>query len=193
MAVSKNSKFETHILKNLDKIQDWVSRGASQKEISKKLHVSLQSFSLYLQRGRNGEEPYTLLSECYSRASVEPDDKVEAALYKSATGFKETVQKAFKVRKASFDSQTGRKVAEWEEIIQGEDEIYVQPNVLAQQFWLANRRRDKWSYKPSEESTETDFSGIVEIPAVQDQESEVGKEPQTDSAPNRNGNAEASA
>ena len=161
------NKYETHVKPYLEKIKTWVEQGAGQEEIARNLHIAESTFALYLRRGRDGEEPYSELSALYAQACEEPDNNVEAALYKLACGYAEVVDKTFKVKISKFDPHTGRKISEKEELVSGKDVVYVPANVEAQKFWLANRRRDKWALKPEAESDiVTDNQGVIMMPEV---------------------------
>lgn len=161
------SKYESHVAPFLDKIARWAENGASQAEIAKKLNLAVSTFKLYLSKGEKGEEPYTDLSDCLTQANEVPDDTVEASLYKSATGYNAMVQKTFKIKEVIYDEETGRKIKEAERLVTGFDEVHVPANVTAQMFWLANRRPDRWRYKPEPESSDGDGgTGVVELPQV---------------------------
>ncbi len=171
--MARQSKYELNVKPHLEKIAIWISKGASQEEIAKKLKITKSTLSLYLKKGRAGQEPYSELSDCYARACEEPDDNVEAALYKSALGYTVDLQKTFKIKKSEFDPVTGRKIAEYEELVTGIDQTHVPANVEAQKFWLANRRKEKWSYKPEtvpDGDDEGNGSGIIMIPEVMQHE-----------------------
>jgi hypothetical protein len=95
------------------------------------------------------------------------DEAVEAALYKLATGYNATIVKHYKLKRVEYDPDTGRKIAEVEELKAVNDEVHVSANATAQQFWLANRRPDKWKYKPEEkDGGESGGSGVILIPEV---------------------------
>lgn len=162
------SKYETHVEPYLDKIEEWVRKGASQDEIAKKLQITKSTLALYLKKGREGKEPYSVLSDCFAQACEEPDDNVEAALYKSAIGYNVTVMKAFKVKVVEVDPVSGKKIREYEKIVQSPDEVHVPASTDAQKFWLANRRKSVWSYKPEgpgKEDGEED-RGVIMMPTV---------------------------
>lgn len=161
------SKYETNIEPYIDKIAEWAMKGATAKEIAKKLSVSDATFFKYLALGRKGEEPFKEFAEAFTRACEVPDDEVEASLYKLACGYTVSLEKTFKVKHAEFDPVTGRKIAEYEELVKDYDETHVAANVEAQKFWLTNRRRDRWAYKPeSETEAAGTFYGVVELPGI---------------------------
>ncbi len=142
------SKFYTHVLPNAARIEHWARMGATAKEIAEKLGVSYSVFKSYLARGKKGEKDYSDFSASFTQACAPADDEVEAALFKLATGYTLDLQKTFKVRCVEYDPKTGRKVREYEELRQGVDQAHVSANAQAQMFWLTNRRKDRWEYRP---------------------------------------------
>ena len=52
------SKYETHVLPNLDKIIKWAKDGATAKEIAANLHIAYSTFRKYLDEGQEGDERY---------------------------------------------------------------------------------------------------------------------------------------
>lgn len=163
--MSKN-KYETHVLPYLDKITAWVQAGATEKEIAEKLHISPSTLKKYLADGRNGDATYSDFSDAFARAREEPDDEVEAALYKLATGYTVTLAKTFKVKRVDYDPETGRKVGEHEELVVGYDETHVPANAQAQMFYLVNRRPERWEYKPEKKDEEDKGGGVVLLAPV---------------------------
>ena len=66
-------------------------------------------------------------------------------MLKSALGLKETVRKAIKVKTEKQKVGEGKIVEEHIEYV--DEEVYIPPQVVAQIFWLKNRRPDKWKDK----------------------------------------------
>lgn len=163
--MAKN-KYETHVLPYLDKITAWAQAGATAKEIAKKLHIAYSTFRKYLEKGEKGDERYSALSAPFARAREAPDDEVEAALFKLATGYTVPLAKTFKVKRVDYDPDTGRKTGEHEELVVGYDETHVPANAQAQMFWLANRRPDRWQYKPEAKDEENKGGGVVFLSPV---------------------------
>ena len=175
------SKYETHVLPHLDKIAAWAKAGATAKEIAEKLHIAYSTFRKYLDEGEKeleeGKEDgrYTALSAAFAQACEEPDGEVEAALYKSCLGYNAQIVKHYKLKKVEYDPETGKRLRETEELVEARDEVHVAANTAAQMFWLANRRPDRWKYKPQEETErDDDGSGVVLLPAVADLQSPEG-------------------
>lgn len=159
------SKYETHVLPYLDKIAAWAKAGATAKEIAEKLHIAYSTFRKYLDEGEKGDERYTALSASFAQACEEPDGKVEAALFKRACGYQyEEVTTEEKLdRDGIVHTLTKRIVRD------------IPPDPTSAMFWLANRRPDRWKYKPQEEAEkDDDGSGVVLLPAVADLQSPEG-------------------
>ena len=155
------------MLPNLDKIKQWAEQGAPVKEIAKKLKISYSCLRKYIDDAQAGAERYEALLAIYAPACVVADEAVEAALYKLATGYNATIVKHYKLKRVEYDPDTGRKIAEVEELKAVNDEVHVSANATAQQFWLANRRPDRWKYKPEEkDSGESGGSGVILMPEV---------------------------
>ena len=168
MGIAK-SKYESHVLPNLDKIKNWAEQGAPVKEIAKKLKVSYSCLRKYIDDAQAGAERYKALLDVYAPACIVADEAVEAALYKLATGYNATIVKHYKLKRVEYDPDTGRKIAEVEELRAANDEVHVSANATAQQFWLANRRPDRWKYKPEEKSGDGGGdSGVIFMPAVKE-------------------------
>lgn len=165
--MAKKSKYETHVLPNLGKIEAWAKKGATAKEIAANLKIAYSTFRKYLEDGENGDERYSALSALYAQACEVPDKEVEASLYKLANGYTAQIAKTFKVKTVEYDEQTGKKIREYEELKTGIDEVHVPANVTAQMFWLANRVPSRWKYKPEPEGGNDDEgTGVVMIPEV---------------------------
>lgn len=162
------SKYDTHVKPFLDKIVEWVDRGASQAEIAGKLKLAVSTFKDYLKRGDDGEKPYTDLSDCFRRACVISDERVEASLYRSAIGYNAPVKKLFKLKKITYDPETGKKISEEETLVEGTEEVHISANVVAQTFWLTNRQPEKWKMPQKIQSSQSDHDegGVVLIPAT---------------------------
>lgn len=164
------SKYETHVLPYLDKITAWAEAGADIKEIARKLHIAYSTLRKYLDDGKNGDERYSALSAAFARACEVSGDNVEAALYKLATGYTVSLAKTFKLRRVDYDPETGRKTGEHEELVVGYDETHVPANVQAQMFYLANRRPERWEYKPEKrnEGAEGENGVVLLAPVIQE-------------------------
>lgn len=92
------------------------------------------------------------------------DTEVENATLNSAKGFFITVKKP-KVLKTKRQLD-GKGTIEEERIEYVDEQIYIQPNVTAQIFWLKNRQPGKWRDRqidPVKEADIEDLTPLVEL------------------------------
>ena len=141
------SKYDTHVIPQLDAISTWAKNGATTKEVASKLGIAYSTFRNYLNAGKAGDERYSALSASFTRACVRPDAEVTAALFRKTQGYNAQIKKHYKVKRIQFDAQTGKKVAEIEELVEVFDEVHVPADTTAQMFWLTNRIPEEWKYK----------------------------------------------
>lgn len=162
----RKNKYETCVEPYIDRVTEWTRRGATEREIADKLGISYSALRGYLRRGRDGDEKYAPFAAAFDAAREEPDDEVEAALYKRATGYNVPVVKHFKLRRVEYDGATGRKIAEKEELVEATEEVHVPADTRAQIFWLINRRPERWQNNPTAHG-DSEEGGVVEIPAAE--------------------------
>ena len=79
------------------------------------------------------------------------DTDVENAMLKSALGHRVTVRKPIKLK--TTRRKDGMEITE-EHVEYVDEEIYIPPQVVAQIFWLKNRKKDYWRDKPEPENSE---------------------------------------
>ena len=153
------NKYDSHVAPFLDKIAKWAEQGASQSEIAGKLHLAVSTFKLYLSKGEKGEAPYSDLTDCFRKAVEVPDDNVEAAMYKRACGISYD-ERTYELVK---DAETGEFVERCTKRVVK----FIPPDPTSCMFWLANRRPDRWKYKPEPAKDDDEGgTGVVELPAV---------------------------
>lgn len=146
------SKYETCAAPYLDRIKLWVAKGATQKEVMKKLGVSETTFFRWKQEHRE-------FRESIEAPQGDVDDLVEAALYKRCVG---------------YDYE---EVTKWQTIGRGGELIWLErrsvkhlpPDPNSIQFWLTNRRRGEWKRMPEGEAEANGESGVVLLPEVDDE------------------------
>lgn len=161
------SKYETHVLPYLDKITEWAEAGVTAKDIAANLHIAYSTFRKYLDEGQEGDERYAALSAAFAQACEVPDEQVENALFKSCLGYNAQIVKHYKLKTVEYDPETGKRIREVETLVEARDEVHVPANTAAQMFWLANRRPDRWKYKPQETDDDKDSErGVIMIPGV---------------------------
>ena len=152
------SKYETHVVPYLDRIEWWLTMGATQKEVADKLHISRDTLNEYIRQGKAGDGRFSAISDAFARGRDVADDEVEAALFKRAKG----IEYEEKTYKTVLNEVTG----EFEEICERRVTKYIPPDPTSAMFWLTNRRADRWKYKPSESESSSEGTGVVMIPGV---------------------------
>lgn len=155
------SKYESHVLPNLEKVIAWAEAGATIKEVAKKLGLSYSTLRKYVDLGSKGDMQYAALSAPFAKACQLSDDAVEVALHKRATGF-------------SYDEMTYE--TKWDENEEAFVEVCtkrvtktVPPDPTSAMFWLTNRRKERWKYRPGETGDERQEGGVVLMPPVMEE------------------------
>jgi transposase len=115
------------VLNNLDKIKEWLSQGISVDSIAKSLGVSRPTIYKYA----NLDNIYTI------KESREPAIKeLENTMFNSACGFERKVKKFVKLKRCEYEN--GKKLREWEEMVEYEETVYYPPSDTAGIFLLKN-------------------------------------------------------
>lgn len=130
---------------NIKRLTGWARDGLTDKQIAeKKIGISERT----LCRWKN-DYPSILSALKEGKAPVDTD--VENAMLKSALGHKTTVRKPIKLK--TTRRKDGMEITE-EHVEYVDEEIYTPPQVIAQIFWLKNRKKDYWKDKPMSENDE---------------------------------------
>lgn len=148
------SKYETQVEPKLLLIEAWARDGLSEKQIARNLGIADSTFRAY--KGR-----YGALSAALARGKEVVDVIVENALLKKCTGYDytETTQE-FKMVEA--EGGTPERVLVKEKTVTR----HVPGDVTAQMFWLANRKKPTWKYKPEDTGAAEDGGGVIFLAPV---------------------------
>ena len=114
---------------NLNRIEKWVASGLSMKEIAKNLGISERTLYKY----KAEDQQFMQTVKKGRQVCVEI---LENTMFKSATGFMQTLKKYEKVKRCTY--KDGKKLKEWEEIVELEVEEYFKPDITAGIFLLKN-------------------------------------------------------
>lgn len=114
---------------NLNRIEKWVAAGLTMKEIAKNLGISERT--LYKYKATDPQFMQTVKKGRQVAVEI-----LENTMFKSATGFMQTVKKYEKVKRCTY--KDGKKLKEWEEIVELEVEEYFKPDITAGIFLLKN-------------------------------------------------------
>ena len=155
------SKYETHVLPNLARIEQWARDGATAKDIARKIRIAYSTFRRYIDLGQEGDERYGALSAAFARGCEVSDDAIETALFDRARGIEYEEKTYERVR----DKETG----EYSEVCTRRVTKFIPPDPTSAMFWLTNRRPDRWRYKPEPLGEDgDDGSGVVMLAPVMD-------------------------
>lgn len=141
------------------RIEGWARDGLTDEQICRCMRVSVSSFSEWKNR-------FPQLLEALKRGRAPLDIEVENALLKSALGHTVTLKKPIKVKTEKQLAGKGKIVEEHIETV--EEEIYIPPQVVAQIFWLKNRKPERWRDRPQEGAQVDDVQDDGFIAALND-------------------------
>ena len=143
-------KYESHVLPKLGLVEAWARNGLVEAQIAHNLGIAESTLNVY-------KNNHPELVEALARGKEIVDLEVENALLKRAKGY-------------TYDEVTR------EERLTRDGEIVVltktvrrdiPPDPTSMMFWLANRQKSRWSYKPqAAEETGEGESGVVLLPEV---------------------------
>lgn len=155
------SKYESHVLPNLDKILKWAEAGATAKDIAAKLRVAYSTFRNYVDLGEGGDERYSALSAAFARAREIPNDIIEHALFDRARGIE--------YEEKTFETKWNAAAEAFEEVCTKRVTKYIPPDPTSLMFWLTNQMPDKWKYKPQGEEKRESGSeaGVIVLPEIE--------------------------
>ena len=92
--------------------------------------------------------------------------RVACAVVRRAEGYVVPLKKTIKLKRASFDPTTGKKIAEEEVLADGVEEIYVPGDLRAAAYYLNNRAPDRWRDNPTDTQSQGTAGGVVILPDV---------------------------
>lgn len=114
---------------NMKRIEKWVASGLSMKEVAKNLGISERT--LYKYKSDDAEFMQTVKNA--RQVAVET---LENTMFKSATGFTHILHKHEKLKRCIY--KDGKKLKEWEEVVEYDEEVYFKPDMTSAIFLLKN-------------------------------------------------------
>lgn len=139
MAESKRgrkSKYETNVQPRLLEIAAWCRDGLTDKEIAERLDISQDSFYVY-------KNKYTEFSDTLKETKEIADIKVENSLNRNANGY-DYEEEVVVMKKEIFYNEQGKKQKEVVYPVTVSLTKHKEAETKAQQFWLQNRKPEKW-------------------------------------------------
>jgi hypothetical protein len=135
------------------RVKGWARDGLTNDQIAKNIGVHISTFCEW-------QNKYPEFSNAIKDGKAPVDTEVENALLKSALGYYVTVRKPIKLK--TKRQLAGKGTIEEERIEYADEQVYVQPQVVAQLFWLKNRKPAQWREKPVPDVVQVD-SPVDEI------------------------------
>lgn len=132
----RKSKYKTNVQPRLLEIAAWCRDGLTDKEIAEKLDISQDSFYVY-------KNKYTEFSDTLKETKEIADIKVENSLNKNANGY-DYEEEVVVMKKEIFYNEHGKKQKEVVYPVTISLTKHKEAETKAQQFWLQNRKPDKW-------------------------------------------------
>lgn len=131
---------EDIIKSQLELIETMVEKGATDKEISKKIGVGYSTFRKYKAQDED-------IKQIMAQGKEKKNQAVEQAVYKCATGYHyyEDVVTKLKNEEVTEDG----KIITKEEVQISSVKKYRGPDLAAQKYWLNNKEKAKWKDDPN--------------------------------------------
>lgn len=121
-------------------LEGWARDGLTKEQIAHNIGIGRTTLYEWEQKQPN-------IANTLKKGKEVADYEVENALYKKCLGYNMPIKKTFKVKRVIYDPESGKKIEEYEELVEGEDEVHIPADSTSQIFWLKNRRPDKWRDK----------------------------------------------
>ena len=152
MTIGKvTNKYDRLIKPKLEQVEEWSSRGMTQKDMAKALGVGYTSF-------RNYKEEYPELQEAIDRGQISAVQEVEGALFKRAIGYE------YEEETEELKNIDGKKTAFKRKV-----KKHQAGDTLAMMYYLNNRAPDKWKAR-REDKGDTDMNVTISFEEEKDNE-----------------------
>ena len=136
-------------------LEAWARDGLTDEQIANNMGISRST--LFEWRKNNQD-----ISNALKKGKEVVDIEVENALYKKALGYNVLLKKTFKLKRIEYNDD-GKKIKEYEELVDGYDETHIPADTTAQIFWLKNRNPRKWRDKVEVETNKQELSKLDEL------------------------------
>ena len=128
------------IEKNLEKIEEWAAKGLTIEQIAHNLGVSRSTLHKY-------KSEHKKISDTVKKGREEAVQTLENSMFQAATGYNYAHTVPVKTKHIEYNPETGKKLREWEEVVEVEVIEHVPTNATAGIFLLKNWA--KYSNEPA--------------------------------------------
>ncbi len=136
-------------------LEGWSRDGLTYEQIAKNMDIDVTT----LREWRKKNPP---ISTALKKGREVSDYEVENALFKKSLGYNVLLKKTFKLKRIEYNND-GKKIKEYEELVDGYDETHIPADTTAQIFWLKNRNPRKWRDKVEVETNKQELSKLDEL------------------------------
>ena len=129
-----------NIEENLEKIEEWTAQGLTMKQIAHNLNISVSTLYKYKRES-------VKFSDTVKKGREKSVKILENAMFQAATGYNYVNTVPVKTKHIEYNPETGKKLREWEEVVEVETVEHVPANATAGIFLLKNWA--KYSNEPA--------------------------------------------
>ena len=150
--MARSDSKEDLIISNLENIKNWIVKGFTEKEISKKIGMAYSTF-------RRHKKDMQALKDAIKDALEEKQQEVEKALFKKCIGFYYTEEAVQKVKKERIEE--GQVLVD--EVLEVKEvKKYSHPDLNAQKYYLNNKDKLHWSDDPNRVANDKKLTKLKE-------------------------------
>lgn len=129
--MARKSAYDRIIKPNFDKIEQMLQNGQTEKTIAQSIGVAYSTWNKY-------KAELEEFSELILKSRAKPVQDLIDSMYRSGLGFTKTIKRQQKCKTVLYNPETGKKLKEYEEMQEYEEEIYIPPNFQAARFLILN-------------------------------------------------------
>lgn len=137
------------------RLEGWARDGLTDEQIAHNIGIHRDTLIQW-------KKKFADISDALKKGKEVVDREVENALFKKACGYTVELRKPMKVKRVVYNEETGRKLEEYEEVVDTVEEVHVPADTTAQIFWLKNRKPEAWRDKV----IYTDESDLEKLDAI---------------------------
>ena len=137
------------------RLEGWARDGLTDEQIAHNIGIHRDTLIQW-------KKKFADISDALKKGKEVVDREVENALFKKACGYTVELRKPMKIKRVVYNEETGRKLEEYEEVVDTVEEVHVPADTTAQIFWLKNRKPEAWRDKV----IYTDESDLEKLDAI---------------------------
>lgn len=138
--MARKDSYEDVINRSLSKIKSMLESGATDKEVAEELGIGYSTFRKY-------KVESVALKDLIATVKDNMNQEAEKAVFKKATGFHYIEEVPTKVKEEVL-SDDGKTILVQERVVISKVKKYSHPDVVAQKFWLLNKKKAGWKNDP---------------------------------------------